>query len=96
VEVFILIIMLFYPSGKYEHENRPVEVPVCKTVDGVRTEDSSCGVRACLKIGRETAAKHWGNVPGMTFSIICNKPDGTEAAKEGTEAGGGHPALGFK
>jgi hypothetical protein len=90
--LFILTVMLFYPSGKYEHEMRPVEVPVC--VGGV--EDSSCGIKACMRLGRERAAQIWGYMPGMQFGLMCNKPDGSEKTTEGTGAGGGHPALGFR
>jgi hypothetical protein len=94
-ETFLLTVMMFYPSGKYEEEYRPVEVPACVVVDGVRVEDSSCGIRACMRIGRERAAVIWGVMPGMQFGIMCKAVEGSEEAHEGTGAGGGHPALGF-
>jgi hypothetical protein len=94
-ETFFLTVMMFYPSGKYEVEHRPVEVAVCEVVDGKKIEDSSCGIRACMKLGRERAAVIWGTIPGMQFGIMCNAADGSEDAHEGTGAGGGHPALGF-
>lgn len=93
METFILIVMLFYPSGKYEHENRPVTVPVCQVVNGVRVEDSTCGIKACLKMGHEREAEIWGIIPGMTFGTICQKVDGSETVKECPGASGGHPAL---
>jgi hypothetical protein len=96
LETFMLTVMLFYPSGKYEVEHRPVEVPMCVWDSGVRTEDSSCGIKACMKLGRERAAVIWGTIPGMQFGIMCNKADGSEEETEGTGAGGGHPALGFQ
>lgn len=87
---FLLTVMMFYPSGKYEVEHRPVEVVACKDI----SVDSSCGIGACMKLGRERAAEIWGIIPGMNFGIMCTAPDGQEA-HEGTGAGGGHPALGF-
>lgn len=89
--LFVLVVLMFYPSGKFEREMRPVEVPACGAV-----EDSTCGIKKCMAIGRERAAQIWGVIPGMNFGIMCHKPDGSEAAKEGTEAGGGHPALNFQ
>jgi hypothetical protein len=94
LQVFTLILILFYPSGKVEREMRPVSVPECQLVDGKRVEDSSCGVKACMKIGRERAAEIWGVIPGMKFGLMC-KAEGQEA-HEGTGAGGGHPALHFE
>ena len=85
---------MFYQDGHHEYEKRPVEAPVCQTVDGVRTEDSSCGIKYCLKVGQERAAVLWGQVPGLNFMIECHK-DG-EDAEIGTKAGGGHPALNFR
>jgi hypothetical protein len=93
--IYSLIILIFYPTGGFDRELYPVEVPVCETVDGVRVEDSSCGIRACLKRGRERSAQIWGYMPGVNFSLIC-KNDNGEIAREGNEAGGGHPALNFQ
>lgn len=96
VEVYLLYILMFYPSGKYEVEHRPVEVKSClPNADGSLIEDTNCGIRACLKMGRERAAEIWGVIPGMNFGLICRAPDGSAEAKEGTGAGGGHPALHF-
>lgn len=94
--VMSLVITMIYPDGGWEQEKRPVEVAVCATnSDGIRVEDESCGLRACLKVGRERAAVLWGRMPGLNFHIMCFDDNGN-AAQEGTGAGGGHPALGFE
>jgi hypothetical protein len=93
--IYSLIIMIFAATGGYDRELYPVTVPVCKVVDGVRIEDSSCGIKACLKRGRERAAEIWHVRPGVSFALIC-KNDNGEVAREGNEAGGGHPALNFQ
>jgi hypothetical protein len=93
--IYSLIIMIFVASGGFDRELYPVTVPVCKMVDGKRVEDSSCGIKACLKRGRERAADIWGRHPGVNFGIMC-KNDNGEVAREGNEAGGGHPALNFQ
>ncbi len=95
METFFLLLMIYFPDGHYEKELHPVDVAICKTIDGVRTEDSSCGIRACMKLGRERADVLWGQLPGLSFGLVCKKQDGSEEAHEGTGAGGGHPALGF-
>ncbi len=96
METFILILMIFYQDGRYEHENRPVYVHACQVVNGIKTEDSSCGIRACMKVGKERADVLWGQLPGLSFGLLCRKADGSEQAEENTGgAGGGHPGLGF-
>jgi hypothetical protein len=94
-EILSLIILIFHPGGGFDRELYPVEVAVCQEVDGKRVEDSSCGLRACLKRGRERAAQIWGQVPGVNFHIMCKRDNG-EVAREGNQAGGGHPALNFQ
>jgi hypothetical protein len=93
---FILIIHIFMADGSYGYERIPIEAPVCETVDGVRKEDSTCGIRYCLQKGKERAAVLWGRDPGSNYGVQCNASDGTEEASVGTSAGGGHPALGFE
>lgn len=89
--IFTLILLIYYPSGKTEREMRPVEVPACTTV-----ENSQCGIQQCMARGRERAAVLWGRFPGLTFGLICKKPDSSEEAVEGSVAPGGHPALNFR
>jgi hypothetical protein len=88
---FMLYILMFYPSGKFEREFRPVEVTACQG-----TETADCGIQACMKVGRERAAVLWGQMPGLNFGIICRKPETGEELKEGTDGGSGHPALNFR
>lgn len=95
VLVISLILAIIYPNGKIEFEKRPVEVPICQTIDGVRVEDSKCGLGACLRIGRERAAVIWGRYPGLKFINHCIADDGS-AAIEGADGAAGHPALGFQ
>jgi hypothetical protein len=93
--VYSLVILMHLLDGTSASERYPVTTQECQTVNGVRTEDSSCGIRACMKRGRERAAVLWGLNPGATFEIMCFKDDGL-IAKEGSNAGGGHPALNFE
>ena len=67
---FLLTILFFMPNGDLIPEKSKVQVPECVTVNGVRTEDSTCGVKACVVIGDQTAVKER---PGVSFQIICNK-----------------------
>lgn len=98
--VWSLVIVMFIQqpdeSIKTITQRFPIDTPVCQVVDGVRVEDSTCGVRYCMKKGREKAAELWGKNPGARFDIMCFNDEGKAAAKETSEAGGGHPALGFE
>jgi hypothetical protein len=93
--LFLLSVLMFHPDGSTTIKNEQVAVPTCTVKNGLRTEDVSCGVRACMKLGKEKAAQLWGQNPGSTSAIMCNK-DGMLAGEEGAKAGGGHPALSFE
>lgn len=95
METFLLVLLLIFPDHT-ETEKRPVTVPICKTVDGVRVEDSTCGIKACMRIGRERAAVVWGQVPELDlgFKLTCSKQD--QSTTQGAEPAPGHSGMNWQ
>jgi hypothetical protein len=93
--IYSLIILIFAAGGGFDRELRPVEVPACEVVDGVRVENENCGIRACLRQGRIRAAEIAKDNPGKGFGLIC-KNDNGELAREGAEVSPGHGNMNWQ
>lgn len=94
---YILYVLMFPPDGGYEKETHPVEVPACvPDAEGKIVEDSTCGIKACLLVGKKRAAQLAGERPGIGFGLICNKTDGSEKETIGAEPAGGHASMNWQ
>lgn len=66
---FLLVLMLFYPDGSFHRNTETVSVKACVAdANGVRVEDSTCGVKACLLMGNNKAKAYPGD-----YQLICKK-----------------------
>src|SRR5690242_6462432 len=74
---YILYVLMFLPEGGFDREMHPVEAPACQPDStGKIVEDSTCGIKFCLMVGKKRAAQLAGERPGVGFGIMCKKVDG--------------------